>query len=66
MDHVNTVLKRNPDNVVLSEVGSHWCESLADLVRLVRLGVPLASGTAAGQSYLVYYLLTVRRQTVLE
>jgi hypothetical protein len=37
VDHVNSVFKRGPDNVILREVGSDWGEALADLVRLIGL-----------------------------
>ena len=38
MDHVHAVLERDSDDVLLGEVGTDGCESLADLVGLVRLG----------------------------
>jgi hypothetical protein len=37
VDHVDTVLKGNADDVVLSQVGSDRGEALANEVRLVRL-----------------------------
>ena len=38
MDHVHAVLERDSDDVLLGEVGTDGCESLADLVGLISLG----------------------------
>ena len=37
VDHVNAVLERDSDDVLLREVGTNWGEPLADLVGLIRL-----------------------------
>ena len=40
MDHVDAVLKRDSDDVLLREVGTNWGEPLADLVGIISLGLP--------------------------
>ena len=48
MDHVHAVLERDSDDVLLGEVGPDWCEPLANLVGLVRLGIPSANRHSDG------------------
>ena len=37
MDHVHAVLEGNTDDIILSEISSHRCKSLSDLVCFVGL-----------------------------
>lgn len=39
MDHINTVLQGNPNDVVLRKIGADWGKALANLVRLICLMV---------------------------
>lgn len=39
MDHVNAVLERDANNIVLSEVGTDGGETRSNTVRFIRLGV---------------------------
>ena len=48
VDHVYAMLQCDPDNVLLGEVGPDWCEPLANLVGLVRLGIPSANRHSDG------------------
>lgn len=41
MDHINTVLKRNPDDIILGKVRSDGGEAFADLVGFI--GLPAES-----------------------
>ena len=38
MDHVNAVLERDANNIVLSEVGTDGGETSSNAVRFIRLG----------------------------
>ena len=37
VDHVNTMLKRDPNDIILSEIGTNWGEALSDLISLISL-----------------------------
>ena len=37
VNHINAMLERNTDDVVLSQIRGHWRQASTDLIRLIRL-----------------------------
>ncbi len=63
MDHIDSMLKGNPDDIVLGEISTNRCHAFADLIRFVCL--QMTSTTATKTSHICTAdLLTMSIHTV--